>query len=57
MSEEEVKEFMVFAKKYTKKLARDKKASHEFLVAVGIITKKGNLRKNYKNLPALLGQR
>jgi len=36
--------------KLRKKLAGNKKASHDFLVKAGIITAKGNLKSQFKNL-------
>ena len=32
------------------RLAGDKQAAHDFLVKAGIITEKGNLKAQYKNL-------
>lgn len=50
MSDKELREYSAAIKKYAQKLSNDKVASKEFLVEVGIITPKGNLRKPYKNL-------
>ena len=36
--------------KLRKKLVGNKQASHDFLVKAGIITPKGNLKAQYKNL-------
>jgi len=41
--------FLVFLEKYKDKVSKSEKASKAFLVDLGIITEKGNLRKNYKN--------
>jgi hypothetical protein len=56
MSEEERKEFIEIIEKYHKKVSGNKKAARELLYDAGIITKKGNLRRNYKHLCILLGQ-
>ncbi|HEX5154284.1 MAG TPA: hypothetical protein VFW07_22705 [Parafilimonas sp.] len=50
MSDKEREEFIKALKTQTEKLSKNKKASRKFLVDVGIITKKGNLRKPYKHL-------
>ncbi|GAA4451710.1 hypothetical protein GCM10023092_09550 [Rurimicrobium arvi] len=56
MSDKELREFSDAMKRYTKKLAKDKRASKAFLVRTGIITEKGNLRKPYKHLCIPQGQ-
>jgi hypothetical protein len=50
MSDKERKEYMQKFGELRKKLATDPVAAKEFLVAAGIITAKGNLRKPYRNL-------
>ena len=50
MSDKEVQEFQEILKAYKKKVTRSKEASREFLVELGVLTEKGNLRKQYKNL-------
>jgi hypothetical protein len=36
--------------KYRKTMETNQKASKEFLIKVGVVTKKGDLRANYKHL-------
>jgi hypothetical protein len=50
MSEKEIKELSAAMKKFAVKLSKDKKAAKAFLVEVGIITPRGNLRKPYRHL-------
>jgi hypothetical protein len=50
MSDKERKEFEAILKSYKKKLSGNRKASRALLVKTGIVTKKGNLTKNYKHL-------
>ena len=50
MSEKERKEFQEIMETYRKKVTRSKETSQKFLVELGIITEKGNLRKPYKHL-------
>jgi hypothetical protein len=50
MNDRERKEFIRILQQYKMKFSRSRKASMKFLVDVGILTKKGNLRKPYKNL-------
>lgn len=50
MTEQERKEFIKILERYKRKFAKNKNASREFLIKVGIYTEKGNLRKNYKHL-------
>ena len=50
MSKKEIAEFEVALKAYSKELVASKKKSEDFLVRIGVITKKGNVRKHYKNL-------
>lgn len=50
MSDKERKEFETILKKYKKKLSGNREASRALLVRTGIVTKKGNLTKNYKHL-------
>jgi hypothetical protein len=50
MNEKDRKEFILILQQYKLKLSRNKKASRQFLVDTGIVTKKGNLRAPYKHL-------
>lgn len=50
MTEKERKELLQILEKYKRKFEGDKEAAREFLVSVGIYTKKGNLRKPYRQL-------
>jgi hypothetical protein len=50
MSDKERKEYLVRLEELREKLSKDPVAAKDFLVAAGIITSKGNLRKPYKNL-------
>lgn len=50
MSKKEIEEFDTALKAYGKEVAASKKKSEDFLVRIGVITKKGNVRKHYKNL-------
>jgi len=50
MSEKERKEFEIILKNYSKMLSGNKKASRALLINAGIVTKKGNLKKNYRHL-------
>lgn len=50
MSEKERKEFQEIMETYRKKVTRSKETSQKFLIELGIITEKGNLRKPYKHL-------
>ena len=50
MRDKERKEFIVILEQYKSRLSKDKEASRKFLMDVGIVTKKGNLRQAYKHL-------
>ena len=50
MSKTEIEKFDAALKAYGKEIASSKKKSEEFLVRIGVITKKGNIRKPYRNL-------
>lgn len=50
MSDKELKELLRLMENMRKKLKGDKEASRKFLVDAGIFTKKGNLRKPYREL-------
>jgi len=50
MSKKEIEEFEAALKAYGKEIASSKEKSEAFLVRIGVITKKGNVRKHYKNL-------
>ena len=50
MNNEEVKNFNAIIKAYGKIIAGDKVKSKKMLVEIGVITKKGNVRKPYKGL-------
>ncbi len=50
MSDKELKELLGLMEKMRKKLKGDKEASRKFLVDAGIFTKKGNLRKPYREM-------
>lgn len=50
MSKKEIVEFEAALKDYGKEIAASKEKSNAFLVRIGVITKKGNVRKPYKNL-------
>lgn len=50
MTKKELQELLDLFEKMRIKLKGDREASRQFLVDAGIFTKKGNLRKPYKNL-------
>ena len=50
MSDQERSEILKSVEKTKKKLAKDEKASKDFLIDLGIYTRKGNLKRNYKHL-------
>lgn len=56
MSKTEIEKFDAALKAYGKEIASSKKKSEEFLVRIGVITKKGNIRKPYRNLCTPKGQ-
>ena len=50
MGKKEIAEFEAALKAYGKEVSSSKEKSEAFLVRIGVITKKGNIRKHYKNL-------
>lgn len=50
MSQNERNEFLAVIKRKQQELAGDKKASLSFLKEVGIVSTRGKLKKEYKNL-------
>ena len=48
MTTKEIKEQSKAMKKYAKKATSSKKAAKNFLVATGVYTEKGNLKKRFK---------
>jgi len=48
--EVDTKTFVAILDNYKIKVSKTEKSSKAFLVDLGVITEKGNLRKNYKNL-------
>lgn len=50
MSKKEIAEFETALIAYGKELVASKKKSEDFLIRIGVITKKGNVRKHYKSL-------
>ena len=50
MSKKEIAEFEAALKAYGKELVASKRNSEDFLVRIGVLTKKGNVRKHFKNL-------
>jgi hypothetical protein len=50
MTEKEKSDLKRALKEYKKEVTSSKKASQKFLVELGVFTKKGNVRKEYKNL-------
>lgn len=50
ISDKERKEFTKAMRAYTKEHCKSKEASKDYLVKVGILMPKGNLRKPYRNL-------
>jgi hypothetical protein len=49
MDNKELKDFIKLLEEYKRKPVT-KESATKFLVDIGVITEKGNLRKNYKNL-------
>lgn len=56
MNSKEIKTFEAVIKAYGRKVATDKEASKFMLVDIGVITNKGNVRKQYKQLCTAEGQ-
>jgi len=50
MTEKDRERIIKKMERYTDKISKSKTKSKNFLVSAGIITKKGNLAKPYKNL-------
>ena len=50
MSKKDIAKFDAALKAYGKEIVSSKEKSEAFLVRIGVITKKGNVRKHYKNL-------
>ena len=50
MNKTEIDKFEAAIKAYVKEVTATKKKSEDFLVRIGVITKKGNVSKHYKNL-------
>lgn len=54
--EKETDQFISILVKYKEKVSRSEKSSKKFLLDLGVITEKGNLKKNYKNICILEDQ-
>ncbi|MCB9233600.1 MAG: hypothetical protein H6581_18225 [Bacteroidia bacterium] len=50
MTEKELTEFVNALEQFKAKVTSSKAASRKFLVELGVVTEKGNPRKNYKHL-------
>lgn len=50
MSKTEIEKFDAKLHAYGKKVTSSKERSEKFLQKIGVVTKSGNLTKNYKNL-------
>lgn len=48
--------FVDVLEKYKAKVSKTEESSQKFLIELGVITEKGNLKKNYKNLCIPAGQ-
>lgn len=48
--EKETEEFVSILKKYREKISKTEKSSAKFLKDLGVITEKGNLTSNYRNI-------
>ncbi len=48
--------FVDVLEKYKAKVSKTEESSRKFLIELGVITEKGNLKKNYKNLCIPAGQ-
>jgi len=46
----ETEEFLIALEKYKDEVTKTEESSRKFLVELGVITKKGNRTKHYKNL-------
>ena len=56
LKEKEEDPFITVLKSYQLKVTKSKAASKKFLVDIGVMTKKGNLKKNYRELCTLKEQ-
>ena len=50
MTAQEHKRFVSLLNQYKRKVTKDKSFARSFLIDLGVVTEKGNLRKPYKNL-------
>lgn len=50
LREKETEKFIAILRSYKTKVSKDEKTSRKFLMDLGVITGKGNLTKNYKNI-------
>jgi hypothetical protein len=50
MSEKKYKEYLKKIKEYKKEVTSSKESANKFLIELGILTPKGNIRKAYKPL-------
>ena len=48
--DKEIEQFISILVKYKEKVSKTEETSKKFLVDLGLITEKGNLKKNYKNI-------
>lgn len=46
----EIEEFLIAMEKYKVEVSKTEESSRNFLIELGVITKKGNRTKHYKNL-------
>ena len=56
MSEKEKKEFRDLLRQVKEEFSHDKRASKQFLVDAGIITKEGKVTEQYEHLPLCIPQ-
>lgn len=52
----DTKTFVEVLEKYKVRVSKTERTSKNFLVELGVITEKGNLKKNYRNLCIPMGQ-
>lgn len=50
MTNQERQKFAQILEKYKEKVSHSQESSRKFLVELGVVTEKGNLKKNYKHL-------
>jgi hypothetical protein len=50
MCKTDIEKFETALKVYGKSISSSKRKSEDYLVRIGVVTKKGNLSKHYKNL-------